>query len=1447
MVVGDSAQPQDLAVWRALQDWLGQDEEGQAILDRLKTDPQVGAGALAQWIQTRSVQAPPRLATYIAGGHVEKLINIAQARVVLIQQTLPPTPPSALYPLPPDIADFTGRREELTRVIAILEQAAETRGTAVVISAVAGMAGVGKSALAIHVAHRLKDRFPDAHLYVDLRGAQGQPLAPVDVLGRLLRALGVENQFIPESLNERASLYRSRMTDKQALVLLDNAHDEAQVRPLLPGNPSCAVLVTSRKRLSALEGAALIDLKVMDEDEALELLGLLAGAERVQVEPEAARRIVTLCGQLPLAIRIAGGKLRGKPHWDLETYASQLDSERRRLGRLHLGDLDVRASFALSYRDLTADDVRLFRLLVLAGHSFSPEVAALLLETDLDTAWEALERLVDLQLLEPTGGERYRFHDLMRLFAQEQLEQEEPAEEQQAARSRADRWYLTASEVHFYAQAEILDRYTHSPNPAADPEMLEAVLTTLETREDLRRYFFRSGPSTAWAPILWERSFFDNPPPRQKTDEGYVVPQWDVLYYLNSVAAEVPDVIVKVAESIEGEGRHISLAMRALCHIPAERAVKLVPRVVQWLCEPRIAVSIASETIGLIVHLAQGKQFDAALNLTHALTAPIPSSDLRTVGGMVWGAEARSKFLSMHDYETGQFFDHHIPQLAALAPERVVATLQEHLCTALRLEAEALGEPDFETRSWWRTAIEDTGQDLDNTYRDRLLRALRDALEAWVQADALAAEPLIRQYLRDEREILQRLGLHILRRFPAKYKALVVEELRRFENLDDTGIYHEFFMLLRAGFPLLDVPDQEALVAAICDGPPPERVKRLVEWAKENKGIVDVEEYSRRHVMNWIRDRLWMLQSYVSGKPADTLQELNEELGPPQIPPGFLRWSSGGFAVREIAPISEQELAKMPPEELVRYIQERQPDPQQSFGPEQVSYEGLASAVAKVILKNPQNYEEQLASIALYRPEFAYALLGHTRDEKPATSEAWELGIGLCETLLADETVRADMTRTFGVSWIGVRLAIVRLMQLGLKNEQYRIPSHLLPRARDVLLVLLNDPDPDAKADRPPEEYLEHEDPATVVIQAVRPSALSALIEYAGIRARLADEEAQGPTPEGPGPKRLEPVVQEALTRKLDRHEDPSWAVHSVYGQYLTYLYWLDQEWVESHVDQILPEGKDDDSVRYYIAAWDSYVGSRDRLYTPIIELLRPKYKRAIYNLGKGWVTRTHFGPGRHLASHVALEYLRSDYELSLPAGPQNLIALFYREAPVEVRGGVPWTFWRVLEGSVPANRETYWPKVRVVWEWRARQASTANHSTDFDDEMQWFAHMLPVLPGSETIASLWPLLEALLPHITRSEQRTTAWDAVEKYLAAEVDRDSVGAIRFYHLMHEQRPQPEWYRASDEAWKIIETAAADRNACRDALSLIGLLAQRGNYEFQDVYERHKGRLTGGRL
>lgn len=203
------------------------------------------------------------------------------------------------------------------------------------------------------------------------------------------------------------------------------------------------MLVTSRQRLSALAGAIFLNLEIMTTSEALELLSRLIGTEPVTGQTQACEKIVGLCGHLPLALRIAGGTIAARPHWTLADYSSRVADERRRLEQLHLGDLDVRASFELSYRDLGAENARLFRLLgLLMGRDFGAATVGGLVGLNTLDAEDDLEKLVAVQLVEPVGGGRYRFHDLVRLFAREKLISDESTEEQQFARLRLARWYV---------------------------------------------------------------------------------------------------------------------------------------------------------------------------------------------------------------------------------------------------------------------------------------------------------------------------------------------------------------------------------------------------------------------------------------------------------------------------------------------------------------------------------------------------------------------------------------------------------------------------------------------------------------------------------------------------------------------------------------------------------------------------------------------------------------------------------------------------------------------------------------------------------------------------------------------------------------------------------------------------------------------------------------------
>ncbi|WP_251058957.1 MULTISPECIES: BTAD domain-containing putative transcriptional regulator [unclassified Streptomyces] len=350
--------------------------------------------------------------------------------------------------LPATVPDFTGRTPFVAELGAIL---AGAEGQVMAVSALAGIGGVGKTTLAVHVAHAARPHFPDGQLYVDLQGTEPRPAEPEAVLGSFLRALGTPDTAIPDSPAERAALYRSTLDGRRVLVLLDNARDAAQVRPLLPGTSGCAALVTSRVRMSGLAGAHLVDLDVMSPDEALQLFTRIVGAERVGAERQAALDVVGACGFLPLAIRIAASRLAARRTWTVSVLAAKLADERRRLDELQSGDLAVKATFELGYGQLEPAQQRAFRLLGLAdGPDISLPAAAAVLDLPEHDTEDLLEALVDCSLLESAAPGRYRFHDLVRLYARACAERDEqPPSSRDAALDRLLDFYLaTASRVY---------------------------------------------------------------------------------------------------------------------------------------------------------------------------------------------------------------------------------------------------------------------------------------------------------------------------------------------------------------------------------------------------------------------------------------------------------------------------------------------------------------------------------------------------------------------------------------------------------------------------------------------------------------------------------------------------------------------------------------------------------------------------------------------------------------------------------------------------------------------------------------------------------------------------------------------------------------------------------------------------------------------------------------
>ncbi|TCO54195.1 ATP-binding protein [Actinocrispum wychmicini] len=348
--------------------------------------------------------------------------------------------------LPSDVVDFTGRVEELQWLSSVLSNN-DNHGAAAVVLTIDGMAGVGKTALAVHLAHQLAARYPDGQLFIDLHAhtAGREPLRPAAALATLLRAWGVGADRIPDEVDPQAALWRSLLARRRMLIVLDDAADANQVRHLLPGTAGCLTVVTSRRRLVGLDAAYTLSLDVLPRNDAVALFGRALGDDRARRDPVAVADVVRMCGHLPLAVRLTTSRLRTRPVWTVADLADRMRNGRR-LSEMAAEDRGVAAAFTVSYQHLSPDLRRVFRLVgMLPGEEFGADVVAALAGCGRDEAERSLEELLDVHLLrQPTAG-RYRLHELLRHHAYLLAHETETADERRAAVARVFQYYLKSA------------------------------------------------------------------------------------------------------------------------------------------------------------------------------------------------------------------------------------------------------------------------------------------------------------------------------------------------------------------------------------------------------------------------------------------------------------------------------------------------------------------------------------------------------------------------------------------------------------------------------------------------------------------------------------------------------------------------------------------------------------------------------------------------------------------------------------------------------------------------------------------------------------------------------------------------------------------------------------------------------------------------------------------
>ena len=498
---------------------------GQLMLALYRCERQ--AEALAAYQRARDVLAAElgvdpgpglrNLHQRILAGGTELLQPLASSSTPPLSAftSLPARPPSAPRQLPAAVRHFVGRAAELKTLSELLTEEAGAGG-AVMLSAIGGTAGIGKTALAVHWAHQHSGRFPDGQLYVNLRGFDpaGPPLRPAAAMRRFLAGLGVPAQRIPADPDEQAALYRSELAGRRVLIVLDNARDAEQIQPLLPGAPGCLVLVTSRNQLAsliALHGAVPLTLDLLTHDEARDLLIRRLGRERVVAEEQGVDDLIGACARLPLALNMTAARAALRPGHPLSELVGKLRDARRPLDALATqdGSADLRAVFSWSYHALSREAARVFRLLGLhPGPDISLEATASLTALELDPTRRALDALTAAYLISEHAPGRYTFHDLLRAYAAEQARAHETDAEQQDARRRVFDYYLHTARaadrvLHPHRSHVRLDPVAPGARPQ-HPNDLATALAWFDAEHSNLLAAQRAAAAHAWYPAVWQ-------------------------------------------------------------------------------------------------------------------------------------------------------------------------------------------------------------------------------------------------------------------------------------------------------------------------------------------------------------------------------------------------------------------------------------------------------------------------------------------------------------------------------------------------------------------------------------------------------------------------------------------------------------------------------------------------------------------------------------------------------------------------------------------------------------------------------------------------------------------------------------------------------------------------------------------------------------------------------
>lgn len=836
-----------------------------------------------------------------------------------------------------------------------------------------------------------------------------------------------------------------------------------------------------------------------------------------------------------------------------------------------------------------------------------------------------------------------------------------------------------------------------------DQALVKRVLNNFVTGEDVD-YFFDSLTSPDWIEPLAAEGLFTSPPTPVPVDGGFQLPLWSAMRYLARMAARSPEQVRKVLhamnETDNARVRHDYAD--AVLSLPPEMAVEFVPRLIAWLEDP-FQLLLPNQVADLLCLLATNGFPDSAICLAKALFAVRVSAPVRitTDDGQIlqWPVEVQPFLAYYHHYEL--LLQDSLPSFIGGTGIQGFAVLTDLLAQAMKLEASNPEEKRHDYSFLWRPAIEPHSQNNISSTRGTIVTAVRHAAVQLATTHQASLTKVVSHLEGYSWAVFHRIALDVLRVATSKRSSLVSQRLTCTAHLYDSDLHHEFWMLLHDRFADLTPKRQQVLLNSIKTGPPiywdlnrpydGDRGIGLKAWqARMLAAIVD-------HLP--LNERAWFDQLVAENR-------LSEH-------PEFLSHTDGSF-VGATSPLSNEKFTALSDDELLNFLQTWNP----KGGWNTPSPEGLGHMIGKAVKEDPGHYANIALTFQSVSPTYINSILeGFLNAAASGLLFAWEPVLQLANRAL-ERGAQLDLTSTQNTQpWSWTRSTVAHLLDVGFNDGRSQIPFELRALSWSILCPLTEDPDPTEESER--RFGGNNMDPSTLAINTVRGQAIGSVVKYAVWVHRHLAATRNGLS--AIGFKRM-PEVREVLNGHLDLVHDPSFAVHSLYGQWFPWLILVDATWATQNVGNIFPA--DDAQFLYWEAAWEAYV-SFCRPYKSALNLLKGEYRRAIVRLAEQSPDRKHpMLSWKSLADHLMLFYL--DGRLALK---DELLQEFFSNAPVELRsvalrfvGGRSFT---ITEGATRPIEPPFSGKLvdRAValWEARIAAAEAADESSAFAAEMAEF------------------------------------------------------------------------------------------------------------------------------